>query len=327
MNVRQNIDKGQDTNYALQELGVSTTVILPSPPLQNKASSKDVGTIYRASGNLLIIKESVKTVPRQFVGCTRNDIVAFSTGASTRMRRYLREAMSEYTTMVTLTYPFDYPSNGRDIKQHLKRFLQEIRRAYIRKGFDGALHSSFWFLEFQARGAPHFHVFTTWSPSKEWVAKRWYEIVNSEDIRHLHAGTRTEYLKHGRAGTISYASKYAAKQEQKHVPENYENVGRFWGVFGRRDVMAATTFLDTSERSQYDAKYQLERLFSFVNRALMEGDAEILVRKEGVCVVNLITKDAQRKARLRISMLGAMINRHEAMFCDAELDGDIAWTM
>ena len=90
--------------------------------------------------------------------------------------------------------------------------------------------------------------------------------------------------------------------------------------------MSATTFLDTSERSQCDAKHQVQKLFSFINRQLWEGNAEVMFRKEGVCVVNLYTTDAQRMARLRVSTIGAMINRHEAMFFDAELDGGINWT-
>ena len=39
---------------------------------------------------------------------------------------------------------------------------------------------------------------------------------------------------------VSYATKYAAKLEQKQVPSNFSDVGRFWGVIGERSVMAAT---------------------------------------------------------------------------------------
>jgi hypothetical protein len=189
----------------------------------------ETGTTYRASGNLFIAVRTSKCCPKAFLGGIRSVIVGFSAGSGRRMRSYLRECLSDYKQMVTLTYPEGYPSDGRIVKEHLRRFLQELRREYERQSFiigsNIDKHSSFWFLEFQSRGAPHFHIFTTWAPKADgpggWVAKRWYEIVNSEDIRHLQAGTRVEFLRTGRAGTISYATKYAAKMEQKVCPENY----------------------------------------------------------------------------------------------------------
>lgn len=38
----------------------------------------------------------------------------------------------------------------------------------------------------------------------------------------------------------SYATKYAAKIEQKQVPDSFRDVGRFWGVWGLRKTLAAT---------------------------------------------------------------------------------------
>ena len=163
------------------------------------------GTVYKSSGNLFISKDVFHGVPHNFIGSKRGDVVAFSPGAGTRMRCYLRECLPEYRQMVTLTYPFCYPTNGPESKEHLKRFLQEVKREYDRSEgvtdeFGGIeKHSSFWFLEFQQRGAPHYHIFLTWAPRKEWVAATWYRICNSEDPRHLHAGTRTEFLRTGRA--------------------------------------------------------------------------------------------------------------------------------
>jgi hypothetical protein len=66
-----------------------------------------------------------------------------------------------------------------------------------------------------------------------WVAKRWYKIVNSGDEKHLLAGTRVERIRKP-DGAARYCLKYAYKCEQKAVPEQYRNVGRFWGC--SRDV-------------------------------------------------------------------------------------------
>jgi hypothetical protein len=46
--------------------------------------------------------------------------------------------------------------------------------------------------------------------------------------------TKFERLRCKRGGMLSYARKYAAKQEQKEVPSDYMGVGRFWGVRGDR---------------------------------------------------------------------------------------------
>jgi hypothetical protein len=116
--------------------------------------------------------------------------------------------------------------------------------------------SIFWFIEFQKRGAPHFHFFCSHSPvpnkvgnesrpetpielARLWCSKAWYECVGSKDEKHLRAGVQLDYFRTGRAGTISYASKYARKQEQKTVPNEFKEVGRFWGVSGLRTTMSA----------------------------------------------------------------------------------------
>ena len=170
-------------NYTIQPDGMSS---VSSEQIEN-----NTGVTYRASGNLFIAKQTTRTVPKAYTG-VRGSIVGFSAGSGLRMRRYLRECRSNYTHMVTLTYPYEYPTDGKASKEHLRRFLQELQREWKRdtdwKGVR-QLHSSFWFLEFQERGAPHYHIFTNWPISKEWVSERWYDIVNSEDVRHLHAGT------------------------------------------------------------------------------------------------------------------------------------------
>ncbi len=296
---------------------------------RNVETQKRSGAIYRASGNLIIIRQVEKTIPHRFADSVRGVVAEFSPGARVRMCSYLRECLANYTTMVTLTYPGFYPTNGKAVKEHLRRFLQEVRREYCRElkavGAVGAEqitaeHSSFWFLEFQSRGAPHFHIFTTWSPSKEWVSKRWYEIVGSEDDRHLRAGTRVELLHSGKAGTVAYASKYAVKMEQKTVPEGYENVGRFWGVYGRRTVLSATTFVDTTEQCFSNSYKAIRDLYWLINNLVIEGRAFISVRKKGVLVVSISEAYSIRKSIAAIHRIAMCSRYHDNMFCDAELD-------
>jgi len=63
------------------------------------------------------------------------------------------------------------------------------------------------------------------------VSAAWYRIVGSGDQKHLRAGTRVEEL-YVPTAVATYASKYAAKWDQKDVPEEFQHVGRMWGLFG-----------------------------------------------------------------------------------------------
>jgi hypothetical protein len=155
------------------------------------------------------------------------------------MRRFLRTCIPEYSVMCTLTYPGEFPRDGRVVKRHLDCFVKRAFRYWV-EGREPK--SCFWFLEFQERGAPHFHLFLNFTIPAVLVSQWWYEIVGSGDERHLLAGTRIEAMRSGRYGTVSYASKYAAKVEQKEVPPNFVNVGRFWGIYGDRRCLAATIY-------------------------------------------------------------------------------------
>lgn len=132
----------------------------------------------------------------------------------------------DFTHMITLTYPAEYPGDGKAIKTELDTFFKRCRRQY-------GDFSYLWFLEFQGRGAPHFHILLNVAVRPEWCSQAWYEVHQSGDIKHLKAGTRCEALRSAEGGK-RYAVKYATKTKQKAVPPNFRNVGRFWGC--SRDV-------------------------------------------------------------------------------------------
>jgi hypothetical protein len=293
--------------------------------IQDESIRARHGQVFRQSGNLFIVRQTSKVIPRQFIGSTRSGITGFSADSALRMRTYLRECIAEYRQMVTLTYPCGYPSNGKHTKEHLRRFNQEVMREHSRNGpvgnYDGKERLSiFWFLEFQERGAPHYHMFGTWFPCKEWVAKTWYRIVDSEDIRHLHAGTRTEFLRTGRGGTISYASKYANKLKQKVPPKDFENVGRFWGICGGRQVVSASTFVG-SDLASFNRTYgAIKSMFYELNKLIEDGKAKVLVRNEGVLVVTILSNYAERRMFNQVARLTVVSGIQRDLFIDAELD-------
>lgn len=159
-------------------------------------------------------------------GGVRSSVTKF-TNASKRRLMFTARNFPGLEIMLTLTYPSDFPLDGRTVKDHWKRFRQWM----VRNGANTGL----WVLEFQKRGAPHFHVFIRKPLDRNAVADAWYRIVGSGDLKHLKAGTRIETFRHPPA-LGSYVMKYASKMEQKDVPPAFENVGRFWGTWGKPDI-------------------------------------------------------------------------------------------
>jgi hypothetical protein len=144
------------------------------------------------------------------------------------LRRYLTNTANEYVTFGTLTYGADYPLDGREVKDHLKAFREACRRRGYLDATDGP--SICWWLEFQARGAPHVHFLAETFIPKTWLSSTWARIVGNPEL--AKTATRVEQVYGGAKTLARYAAKYASKQYQKEVPENFVSVGRFWGVWG-----------------------------------------------------------------------------------------------
>jgi hypothetical protein len=165
----------------------------------------------------------------------RGAITEFSYASRQRLAFVAANTNVRFRTMITLTYPKQFPNDGQKVKKDLRKFLTWLRR-------DTGGCSVLWFLEFQQRGAPHIHILADYiipkdKPGRQGlrfrVSSAWYRFVDSKDPKHLAAGTRTERIRKV-DGAARYAVKYALKMRQKRVPKEYQNVGRFWGC--TRDV-------------------------------------------------------------------------------------------
>jgi len=66
-------------------------------------------------------------------------------------------------------------------------------------------------------------------PSQDWLSERWFEIVGSNDPKHLAAGAAWEVIEKP-DGAARYVAKESYKTFQKQVPKAFQNVGRFWGT-------------------------------------------------------------------------------------------------
>lgn len=169
------------------------------------------------------LKVTIKDPLRSQVGGgLRKEITTFSPEARRRLRFLLRNTIDRMEVCLHLTYPAEFPASGQVCKKHLRTFLDCLRERKI---------SYVWVMEFQRRGAPHFHLLIDSRLDKEWISKAWYRIVKSGDEKHLRAGTRIEAIdnEENRNKIINYLLSYIAKSYQKAVPSDFSQVGRFWG--------------------------------------------------------------------------------------------------
>ena len=191
--------------------------------------------------------------PQRMPTAPRGKISELSDGARSRLAdRAVSLTEEGYTpdVMITLTSPANWEAlyvatvdgesicGGRVFKEHLKAFRKRLERFFARHSL-GKL-SALWFLEFQKRGAPHVHLilFGATLPEpvrrslRNWAGRAWSSIVGNPDAfelgKHRRAGTQVARM---RAKHFGYAVKYATKTEQKTVPDEFEDVGRFWGVW------------------------------------------------------------------------------------------------
>jgi len=170
----------------------------------------------------------------------RRAITSFSAASANRLRRYIDNYYTDFSTMVTLTYGRDFPTDGRIVKRHLRAFFERLRRYPVSDsptdlGRWMERHSLVWWIEYQERGAPHIHFVATGWIGKTWLSECWAEITNGD----VSACSRVEALLHADSAG-SYAAKYAAKAEQHQVPEGFTNCGRHWGRVGRRPADGST---------------------------------------------------------------------------------------
>jgi len=162
--------------------------------------------------------------------------------------------------MVTLTYPDNFETDDKAVKRHLELLRKRMERAFGKKP------RGIWALEFQERGAPHFHLFiglprgvdyedfewwgfNTWSEIVDFDGREFNpetypdpeerelmrEVVRSHAVRmHLRFTLSDPKFSVGATGQRvgEYLWRHSGKWGQKTVPQEYKRMGHFWGVWG-----------------------------------------------------------------------------------------------
>lgn len=129
---------------------------------------------------------------------------------------------------VTLTYPTHYEENYETWKKHLHQLYSSLRYHYPEMGF-------LWKLEFQKRGAPHFHLlmFVPTTPPKtefrELIRSSWYRIVGQKSKSFRYYGTDVKEVKDIKSSGF-YLAMYQCKDQYTRTDIK---TGRMWGIYGR----------------------------------------------------------------------------------------------
>lgn len=180
-------------------------------------------------GDVIRLK-TTNTTPPYTPKSVRGKITAFSRKSRKRLLEFFARTAQTKLPRVFLT--LTYPSNMNDAKtgkMHLRAFLERVRRKFPNS-------SAIWRIEYQERGAVHFHILFFSLPfwKVESIRKAWSEIIGEENPR-----IQIETIRSKRGSTF-YVSKYVAKVTDdalvslSNLP--YSHAGRHWGYFNKPQI-------------------------------------------------------------------------------------------
>lgn len=168
---------------------------------------------------------------------SRVDMAAYA--AKRKGARFSRSAF------VTLTYPAAFCS-WEGAKEDLAAFRKRLGRS------SWACEWVCWVEEYQARGAVHFHLVIVWARPvnlkafRGWLSRAWYEVVRSEDPKHLAAGTQAVavHLSKGVGSLMGYLAGEMGKIRQTRPVDSRTGeliaTGRTWGFWNEDRVPFVT---------------------------------------------------------------------------------------
>jgi hypothetical protein len=278
------VNSGAPRSYALRPLaGAGAPAAVAG---LSKSHNRPFGTIIFHRGASLAKVETRGTVrePRKDnQQPKRSEITEFSARSRQRLRcKIASVCRNELPYFLTLTYPAEWTWDAELWKRHLKIFSQRFLRRFPSAGF-------IWKLEFQQRGAPHFHPFVWGIPESEgvpaiidFISEAWFEVVGSGDEKHFIAGTRVERMRNPTAA-IRYVSSYASKTDQT-LPG--EKVGRYWGVVGRKNIPWGE--LETIELDRQQSKIVLRTCRRFIMAVNREQRIRRVARQVGLNPTELV---------------------------------------
>lgn len=163
-------------------------------------------------------------------------------GFSSASRKRLMDGLASWNNLsvraffITLTYHEEWGISFEAWKRDLDVLIKRMKREFPTIG-------GVWKLEFQRRGAPHFHLivcaeeFKTREMLEEWITDNWADIAHkSSEYGGKYATNVKRIISHRHA--MHYAAKYMSKETPWAVNEETGEIlgeiatGRCWAFFG-----------------------------------------------------------------------------------------------
>lgn len=189
------------------------------------------------------------------------------------MERLSQRLFAGVSVYIVLTYPGDYERDPATWKRHLAAFRRRWEREHGKT-------RGCWSMEFQRRGAVHFNLGLVLNGPldldalRAWVSLAWFEIVGSEDSRHLAAGASSDFVTDD-DGLGRYLVREIGKWHQKTLPDyaSATGAGRWWGIWR---VKSESVDLSLSPQEYVRCRRVLRRMahgkrFEFRPRTAWQG--------------------------------------------------------
>lgn len=198
----------------------------------------------------------------------RAEITEFSRQSRKRLMQLFASvaetAVRDSAVFIGLTYHRDWPDTPAGCRAQLRAFLKSLRRKYPETAV-------IWRLEFQRRGAPHYHLLVVGTSfvDSELVTTWWGDIAHGESEYHGRMATNTQQIK-----TWYHACAYVSKEIAKVSQSKWgEKNGRYWGVEGRSFLPAVVDEipLTLSQFSRLKAMVMSRMPAERINRWLRNG--------------------------------------------------------
>jgi len=146
---------GQSPRSYMLRPAAGASAPAPDAGLSKSHIGPSATVTFHIGGSLVRFEshEQFDFVNEPATGPKRSEIKEFSEKSRQRLRLSLAKVDQRKCgspIFGTLTYPAEFPIDSETFKRHLKIFSQRFLRAFPYAGFH-------WKLEFQTRGAAHFH--------------------------------------------------------------------------------------------------------------------------------------------------------------------------
>lgn len=166
-------------------------------------------------------------------------------GFSRASRKRMMDGLASWKNLkrkaffLALTYHEEWGVHFSEWKRDMDVLLKRMRRAFPSIG-------GVWKLEFQRRGAPHFHMivcadeFTTRENLQNWLTSNWADIAHGNSIYRGKYATNCRRINSHRHA-MHYAGKYMGKETPEEIDEETGEIlgeiatGRCWAFFGDVD--------------------------------------------------------------------------------------------